>query len=320
MCTLFNNLLRYFHTQASNTLRKLKEEATRVGSTFQVSVNNRSVLDYIHHLEIQMRRSSSDKHIAEMSSFINLIHELKVWKYLPLPETYDEYLAKLPIQYHPKYAMKHDAIGDFVRRLLSDSGIHCIIINVDTCTRYVMLRGKCGDTDMVTKFRNLDQILSRRGVDNNNDAAIGHISRVLPLLTTARDRAVGLCCLSLIFSGTQLRHMFGLHEDVISSTKEKVLKFTEEKDQTEIMCLQQGQDNITMTIKTLESRISEKENSLSKKRDRLHEVEVENQEQDLKNIKERLHKLRTKPNLVKRFAARQVQKWKKTLFTQSGKG
>ena len=114
--------------------------------------------------------------------------------------------------------------------------------------------------------------------------------------------------------------MFGLHEDVISSTKEKVLKFTEEKDQTEIMCLQQGQDNITMTIKTLESRISEKENSLSKKRDRLHEVEVENQEQDLKNIKKRLHKLRTKPNLVKRFAARQVQKWKKTLFTQSGKG
>ena len=142
MCTLFNNLLRYFHTQASNTLRKLKEEATRVGSTFQVSVNNRSVLDCLHHLEIQMRRSSSDKHIAEMSSFINLIHELKVWKYLPLPETYDEYLAKLPIQYHPKYAMKHDAIRDFVRRLLSDSGIPCIIINVDTCTRYVMLWGE----------------------------------------------------------------------------------------------------------------------------------------------------------------------------------
>lgn len=263
--------------------------------------------------------STSPRLKAELKSLQNVLLELKTWRYLPLAEAYQEYIAKLPTEFHPKIAKK-DTVRDFGHRILSKKGLPVILVRANG-TKFVMLWENSCDLKTSKNLQTLDELLSMNICGQFDDTDIRHIESLLPLLTSAHDRAVVMCVLSLIFSATLLRHLFGMHEDVICAIKSAVLDNADEKILIEKNATEEAKENIKGTILSLEKRLVEKEATLSLKRKRLDKMEIDNQEADLFNLKLRVERLKTNlPQLARRVAATAIKKWKSTLFSRKGQG
>ena len=148
--------------------RKITKEVTDCGERFQVSLCDKSVSETLRDLSKQIIASTSAKNRANLASLQNVLRELTVWQYMPLSEVYQEYLAKLPIEFHPQYKNKHDAVRDFVLKIVSKNvGLPVLIVNTSN-TRFVLLWENCGDVNMASRFCLLDKSLPRMNVKRDN--------------------------------------------------------------------------------------------------------------------------------------------------------
>lgn len=208
-----------------------------------------------------------------MKAMESTLRELKVCQYMPLSEVYHEYLGKLEEKYHPKYTVPIWAVRDFASRLLSPNGLPVVIFETDK-TRYVMLWEKCGDMAQRQQFGILDKIMSKDNKVNKSTDISGHFESLSSLISSSRERAIVLTCLSLIYPATQLRHMFGIHEDYVHKTKELVMHHTNRQVLENEKQKKQAQESLDHVTETLEIKILEREVRLSKKRTRVDKIGI----------------------------------------------
>lgn len=149
----------------------------------------------------------------------------------------------------------------------------------------------------------------------------GHWPGMLKLVSSAKERAILLATLTLFNSATALRSTLCIHEDVSHKAKTAILGYTEALMTTEASELEAAEQKWKDTVEAIEASLASAEDSFLKTKDRLHPIERENQEQDIANKKERLHRIKnSKQKFISAIAKRMVKCWVGSILSQKGKG
>ena len=119
-----------------------------------------------------------------------------------------------------------------------------------------MLWGKCGVNNVLSEFKTFNDILM---LDKNAKPVdlVLHYKSLVGLLVSAREKAVLLCCLSLVYSATKLRSMFGINEDFLHTVKEKVIDYASQQSSVCEENLGTAEEKLTGTLHQLEKKIDE---------------------------------------------------------------
>ena len=177
--------------------------------------------------------------------------------------------------------------------------------------------------------RSLDLVLNRHSPSNEEHTGehfktelAAHISTLMKLMSSSKDRAILTFVLSSKFSSTQLALILGLQNQRTEKLRGTVETFFSEVDKNQEQTESEAQSRLEALISRLQTDLNRCEREINIKRARLHDEEVESRNFDIEMKRETLRRLqgRSKKDVKKRISRRLFHKWKQTLMSQKGKG
>ena len=192
----------------------------------------------LHHASITSTNRSQTVHQTKMcfmwKSRLNLLAELECVKFMPLDVAYEEYLGKLPEEYHPNYNIRNKARKEFVESLLGRNTGLPVLIVTNSHDKYLILYEECGKHHVSEQLQVLCEVLDLdvREKKQKITSISSEVLAVMELASNAKERAIVLSMLSLTYSHTDLRHTFGLNEDHLKRIKSHVLQYAEQLEST----------------------------------------------------------------------------------------
>lgn len=303
---------------SQNAARSLQRETSSIGSLFLLSNCDENVPEIIQSLKLKCENSTSQRIKSLIKSKINLICELKCYGYMQLSAAYDEYLAMIPEEFHPSYTQKKSAIKSFVDSILNkNTGIPVIIINCPSGERFIALTGTT-----TSLLQTIDKVINDNMCDTS--ASLQNLSQywssIWKLTNTAKERAILIATLSLLFSPRSLRTNLDIHEDLSTKTRHNISQCAVDMMNKECEFDDEAVKKWAATIKEVEDSLMRDQYTLehSNSQDRIEKV---NLEQDVQNKKMRLSKLKAqKEKYISYIAKLAIKKWKSGVMSQKGKG
>ena len=318
---------------ATNLSRSNTRKTSRLGEIFQLSLCRKSYEKCVEHLNTQINKSTSDSAKAKLYSKLNLLHELKLKGNISLQECYEEYLGMIPINYHPNYTLRKDAVNAFVDSLLLENqGLPVLIVNFTNRNREIVLFDSVANVSidnqetLISHLGVLDKIISKQQTNLKEQFhRINTLAEFLPelvqLADSTRERGVILTILSLIFSSTSLRLYIGFSENVINSFSSRTFQLLETMRTEKAQFHENGVDYLNNLIEQNTSLLKKEEEELKIKEKRLHSSRMEEHRFSIEQRKERVKKLQLKRKaFVSKFAKRKLKKWKGSILRQYEKG
>ena len=306
--------------------RQIITACTRLGKLFQASLCEQSVVECRTCLLKRRDVSTSVKLKACWNSKIYLLDELACVKSMPVHMAYDEYLGHLQPEFQPAYRDTFNGVHAFLDSLIKvDGGLPVLIINCPNGERYIMLYEYVGQCHTLDTLQAVDQIVSGNlGICSEYpapDTLHQHFKSLMNLLISARERAVVICMLSLIYSSTSLHNNFEIHEDVSLKFKKSVIEYSEAAEQQNDVAQAEAETQLKTTLDAVVTNLASKVLSLERNSDKLTAHEYELRETDISHTTKRITKLQHSKNAyVRRVAAQSMKAWKQKLFSQRGKG
>ncbi len=318
----------FFFQSSRNISRERIRESTSSG-TFRISECPYTAETCKVLLQDSAVKSSSAKVKAQVYSKIALLEHLKIVKYMPLQEAYDEYLGMIPEEFHPSQRVRKLAIQLFLDTIMTEKGLPVIVVNPFDWSnweaRYLMLYEEVGKSTNAESLRHLSKVFEMQSASNTDtdklDNLAGYFRGLYKLLASTRERAILVTVLSICFSSTSLRSKLNLHEDLIAKVKNDTLNVVNVIDETEGEMLQNAEEQWKKTVKDLEESIEKGKESMALPIDRTHVFETNLKREMLENKIKRLQRLKmNKKEYVKRTTAVAMKEWKKNMMRQTGKG
>lgn len=254
----------------------------------------------------------------------SLLDELVAVNCISFQEAFDQYAGKVP-----SIACKLDkkeARRQFKQKILSRNGLPVLFLNNGGHTFIQLLELPL---DNMSLCRSLDLVLNSHSPSNKGHAEerfetelAAHISTLMRLMSSSKDRAILIFVLSSMFSSTQLALMLGLQNQRTEKLKRTIEKFLSEVDKNQEQTESEAQSRLEALISRLQTDVNKCESEINIKRARLCDEEVGSREFDIKMKRERLTRLqgRSKKDVKKRISRRLFHKWKQNLLSQKGKG
>ena len=80
---------------------------------------------------------------------------------MPLQEAYEEFLGKIPEEFHPNYTSHFNALKAFVDSIMAkQSGLPLLILNCPNGDRFITLQQVTSSRSEANQLRVIDEILS----------------------------------------------------------------------------------------------------------------------------------------------------------------
>ena len=228
-----------------------------------------------------------------------------------------------PIAYKPD---KKEARGQFKEKILSKNGLPVLFLNNGGRTIILSLKLPLNNMSLC---RSLDLALNRHSLSNEEHTGehfktelAAHISTLMKLMSSSKDRAILTFVLSSKFSSTQLALILGLQNQRTEKLRGTVETFLSEVDKNQEQTESEAQSRLEALISRLQTDLNRCEREINIKRAWLHDEEVESRNFDIEMKRERLRRLqgRSKKDVKKRISRRLFHKWKQNLLSQKGKG
>ena len=165
--------------------------------------------------------------------------------------------------------------------------------------------------------RSLDLVLNRHGPSNEEHAGerfktelAAHISTLMKLMSSSKDRAILTFVLSSMFSSTQLALILGLQNQRTQKLKGTIEKFLSKVDKNQEQTESEVQSRLEVLISRLQTDLKRCEREVNITRARLCDEEVESRNFDIEMKRERLRRLqgRSKKDVKKRISRRLFHK------------
>ena len=289
-----------------------------LGNILQASLCNLYVEECRRKLLNFEEKTTSPAAKARSESKRILLDELIIMKRMPLDVAYDEYIGMIPKQHEPHYKNRFTAKQAFVRSIMNaHSGLPVIIIKCEHGRSMLVLFDKVGDEKNLQNLRIIDNVLAELQPKGEKKLVelCSYYKSFMKLILSAREKAVAIAMLAVMFSATELRNHLGIHEDVSVNLKKAILQITEESIVKEDDAREKAEEKWNQAVKMAELKLQEMANTsrIDEKENLFKDVEIKNRQTQLKSMKQ--HKTR----ITRQIAARSVKVWKQTLFSQKGK-
>lgn len=254
----------------------------------------------------------------------SLLDELVAFNCISYQEAFDQFAGKVPpIACKPD---KKEARGQFKEKILSKNGLPVLFLNNGGRTFILPLKLPLNNMSLC---RSLDLFLNRHSPSNEEHTGehfktelAAHISTLMKLMSSSKDRAILTFVLSSKFSSTQLALILGLQNQRTEKLRGTVETFFSEVDKNQEQTESEAQSRLEALISRLQTDLNRCEREINIKRARLHDEEVESINFDIEMKRETLRRLqgRSKKDVKKRISRRLFHKWKQNLLSQKGKG
>ncbi|KAJ7384370.1 hypothetical protein OS493_022483 [Desmophyllum pertusum] len=262
----------------------------------RISECNKTITEARLALEEKMSRSISAAKVESYSSLLCLLDELPTRPCLPFHAAFEEYASK--------------------------DGLPVIIISAGN-ENYVLLIEK--PIDNISLCKGINSLLEESTVETTRveKESLLFLAALFPmlkkLLSSAIDRAVVYCILSLLLSSSNMNMLFGINESFSSRIKSEIIQLAqqvEKKEEAEQVAGKHIEDLITK----LSSEIENESEVIERKRKRCDIEEMNDLEFDVANKCQRLNKLQTDFKQQKKGAKRRTYLvWRSSLRRQRGK-
>ena len=249
-----------------------------------------------------------------MIALYSLLDELVAFNCISFQEAFDQFAGKVPpIACKPD---KKEARGQFKEKILSKNGLPVLFLNNGGHTFILLLELPLNNMSLC---RSLDLVLNRHSPSDEEHASecfktelAAHISFLMKLMSSSKDRSILTFVLSSMFSSTQLALILGLQNQRTEKLRGTVEKFLSEVDKNQEQTESEAQSRLEALISRLQTDLNRCEREINIKRARLHDEEVESRNFDIEMKRERLRRLQGRSRLF--------HKWKQNLLSQKGKG
>ena len=124
----------------------------KVGNFITLSSSSQTINECVEKLENRNKKTSSHAEKAKLEATKQLLLELTTSGILPLEICYQEYLARLPKEFHPKNNSRASARQAFKNTLLGHAtGLPIVIVRDPNGEQYVILTEKPSDNKLFLK-------------------------------------------------------------------------------------------------------------------------------------------------------------------------
>ena len=189
------------------------------------------------------------------NSRLNLLEELECVTFVTVEEAYQEYLGKLPQNYHPDYSAENKARKEFVDSLLGkNTGLPVLIVTTEE-DRYVVLYDECGKASVTEQLQVLCDVLNKRTGTHARSPPTSEILAVMKLASTAKEKALLLSLLSLTHTHTALRHTLGIDEHHLCKIRTAVMDYSKQIDIEKEAGIELSEEEIDGEISRLEQKL-----------------------------------------------------------------
>lgn len=238
----------------------------------------------------------------------SLLDELVAFNCISFQEAFDQFAGKVPsIACKPD---KKEARRQFKEKILSKNGLPVLCLNNGGHTFILLLELPLNNMSLC---RSLDLVLNRHSPSNEEHTGerfktklAAHISALMKLMSSSKDRAILTFVLSSMFSSTQLALILGLQNQRTEKLRGTVEKFLSEVDKNQEQTESEAQSRLEAVISRLQTDLHRCEREINIKRARLHDEEVESRNFNIEMKRERLRRLqgRSKKDVKKRISRR----------------
>lgn len=305
--------------------RGIQRETVKLGKIFQASLYSGTASMCRDMLQKKLMASSSKLVKAQTEAKKYVLDELVHKNHISLDEVYEDYISKIPEQYHPPRKHSHTAMQTFVDMLTNqNTGLPILLVRSKDSSRTVLLFEEIGNERNYHSMRNLDDILCTNFEDSKH-SQLKDLQNVIKshfcLLNSAREKAIFVSMLSTIFSTTDLRFHIGIKENHTANLKAAVQKYSEAAIEKEEEATHLAKEVWRRAIQRTEISLVAQEETMIRQKHSLSAIEIERREEDTQFLKERLVHLKgCKASFVKKVARISMKKWKNTLQQQKEKG
>ena len=202
-----------------------------------ISECNKTVSEARSALKERIFRSISASKVESYSSLLCLLDELTIRPCLPFHAAFEEYASKVASVAKTSGDVKSARV-QFRDLVLQKDGLPVIITRAGN-DMYVLLLEK--PIDNISLCKGINSILEESIAETTKDTqSLLYLASLFPmmkkLLSSAIDRAVVYCILSLLLSRTNLKMLFGINESFSSRTQSEITQLAllvEKKEEAE---------------------------------------------------------------------------------------